>query len=107
MKRITINGTGEQFRPFIHIDKASLTLTALLNEQLNSGVYNLIDRNMAIGEIVEALRNIYPNLEMIFVNQHMKMRQLKVERSKILNAYCQSNSSLEEELIAFKKAFTF
>lgn len=107
LKRITINGTGEQFRPFIHIDKASLALTALVNEKLNSGVYNLIDRNMAIGEIVEALRNIYPNLEMIFVNQHMKMRQLKVERSETLNAYWQSNSSLEEELIAFKKAFTF
>ncbi len=106
--QITINGTGEQHRPFIHIQDVASVLTALSEAELPKGVYNLVDKNRAIGEIVESLRKLYPNLEMLFVNQHMKMRELQVEPSADLQAYFSKPlTSFEEQVSNFKKAFTF
>lgn len=106
-RRITVNGSGEQFRPFVHVEKVADSLTALLSDNLKSSTYNLVDRNLTIGEVVESLRKIYPELEMLFVNQHMKMRELKVEGSEELKLYWQENKSFTDELLEFKQFFTF
>jgi UDP-glucose 4-epimerase len=107
-KRITINGTGEQSRPFIHIDKVCATIRHLLKRKLSSGTYNLVDQNLAVGQIVESLRKLYPELEMLFVNQHMKMRELKARPNPEINtAFRDMEQTFEEELRAFKSHFTF
>lgn len=107
-KLITINGTGEQHRPFIYIKKAAQALAALSHADLASGTYNLVDQNLAIGEVVQAVRQLYPELEIIFVNQHMNMRELKVEPSQEMNAlFAENTENLDDELKRFKAAFTF
>ena len=106
--RITVNGTGEQNRPFIHIDDAASVLASLLDGNLVKGTYNLVDENRAIGEVVEGLRTTYPDLEMIFVNQHMKMRELKVLPSEELKTFFKKERlTFEEQLQEFKSYFTF
>lgn len=108
--RITVNGTGEQHRPFIHIQKVAAALENLCcQNKVSIGTYNLVDKNMAIGEVVEAMRKIYPELEMLFVNQQMKMRQLKVEPSvEMKNLFEKENGhSFSEELKTFKASFSF
>jgi UDP-glucose 4-epimerase len=106
--RITINGTGEQHRPFVHIQDAAAVLSALSKAELPKGTYNLVDQNLAIGEVVEALRQVYPDLEMLFVNQHMKMRELKVEASAELRAFfTDEETPLAQQLLKFREAFTF
>lgn len=105
--RITVNGTGKQSRPFIHIKKATDALSQVIFSDVRKGVYNLVDQNLAIGEVVQTLREIYPSMEMLFVNQHMKMRELKVEGSAELRELYRGNDSLLEELKEFKKHFTF
>lgn len=82
---ITIDGTGKQKRPFIHIDKIAFALAKIIDSDIESGVYNVVDKNLAIGEIVEVIRKIYPDIEMIFVNRHMDMRNLEVTPSIEIN----------------------
>src|SRR5690554_6921810 len=107
-KLITIDGTGAQHRPFIHIDKIGAVLNALPESDIESGYYNVLDKNLAIGEVVEAIRELYPDLEMIFVNQHMDMRELQVEASPEMSAlFAHNKSSLKEELEDFRKKFVF
>lgn len=106
--RITINGTGEQRRPFIHVAKAAKALQALSQSSLPSGIYNLVDKNLAVGEVVKELREIYSDLEMLFVNQHMKMRELEVEGSiELSELFSDNTKTLQDELREFKEAFTF
>lgn len=107
-KLITVNGTGKQTRAFIHVEKAALALSKMHSNALESGVYNLVERNLAIGEIVEVLRKQIPELEMLFVNQHMPMREMKVQADKKINAlFNELNSSLEEEIADFREKFSF
>ena len=106
--RITINGDGNQHRAFISIQKVAEVLSKLPFSDLNTGVFNLIDKNISIIELAEEVKNIYPNLEMIFVNQHLKMRQIRVEKdSRLEKLYNSKEKSIHEELEEFKEKFTF
>lgn len=105
---ISIDGTGKQHRPFIHINKIAAALNALTDSEIDSGFYNVVDKNLAIGEIVEVVRELYPELEMIFVNQHMDMRELQVEASPQMSAlFAPIEGSFKEELKDFRKKFVF
>lgn len=106
--RITINGSGEQSRPFVHIRKAAHVLDRLLNSELSRGTYNLVEHNMPVGAVVAEIRKLYPDLEMLFIDQHMKMRELQVKPSADLEPLiAEVEKSFHQEMEEFGKAFTF
>lgn len=107
--RIKINGTGKQHRAFIHVDYLVDTLHQSLVTKVPSGSYNLVDKNIQIFEIVDVLKQMYPDLEFLFSNQHMNLRELMVNReSKIYEHITRYESeSLEKELRTFGEMFAF
>ena len=107
-KRITVHGSGEQKRPFIQIDRLSGLLARFVDGNIPKGVFNLVEQNLAIGEVVEALRVVFPEVEMLFVNQHMKMRELSVKPSaSIMSMIGQKEENLIQKLGRFKEQFAF
>jgi UDP-glucose 4-epimerase len=106
--RLSIYGTGQQHRAFIHIDKTANILSNLIFSDLKKGKYDLVEDNLTIGHIAETLKNIYPELEMLFINQQLKMRELKVKPNVELNSLTDIPvRTLFQVLSEFKKAFTF
>lgn len=105
--RIKVMGTGEQKRAFISIQSVVEELSAFANgsNEVSSGTYNLVDHVISIRELSNRIKDLYPELEISFVNQHLTMRQNIVNRSKEL---CHSNRmSFFDELQSFKSMFTF
>jgi UDP-glucose 4-epimerase len=106
--RIQITGNGQQKRSFIHIDRVVNVLNNLLHKEFPSGTYNLVNKNLSILEIADVIRELYPTLEIIFVNQHLMMREMKVKPDERLNAVnTYPERSFKEELISFKEKFAF
>lgn len=106
--RIQISGNGEQYRAFIHVDKVVNVLYNLIKEDLPSGLYNLVDKNLSINHIAEIIKEIYPQLEMIYINQHLNLRQLKVKKDeRIQKLLTSQQKTLKEELLSFKEKFAF
>jgi len=104
--RISIHGSGNQTRPFISIDKTIGILANMIGGKLDSGVYNLVDYNKSIMDVVEVLQTQNPDMEMIFTNQHLELPQQKVVRDeRIMKFYEGDNLSFEEELKLFKSHF--
>lgn len=106
--RISISGDGKQHRSFIHIDKVSNVLNNLVTRDFPSGIYNLSDLNISVLEIVNVLKEIYPQLETIFINQHLSLREIRVkpdERLKVISTFIEK--SFKDELIEFKERFSF
>ena len=63
---------------------------------------------MSINDIVDQVQEIYPEMEMIFVNQQFKMRNLQIEGSEHLLSLLQyPKLPLYEELIKMRETFTF
>jgi UDP-glucose 4-epimerase len=106
--RITIRGDGTQMRAFIEIGKLVSYLNAMIDSNLPSSYFNLVDKNLSVLDVVDSMRELYPGLEMIFVNQHLKMREISVEKdvnsSKLIDL---PNRNLMVELNEFKEKFVF
>jgi len=106
--RIQIQGNGKQTRAFIHIEKVDEALAKLIETNIPSGVYNLLDKNMSVLEVVDVIKEIYPELEFIFINQHMDLRELHVNpKSRLYQYFKLPETNLKDELIAFRENFAF
>lgn len=107
--RISIHGDGKQSRSFINVSLLSETLLKLIRHQVPSGIYNIVDKNYSILDIVDVLKILYPTLEFIFINQHLSLRDLKVSPDSKLRQFINyvNSSSLFDELSEFKQKFSF
>ena len=108
-RRIQIHGNGKQSRAFIHVNLLCRVLVDLLVKKVPSGTYNVVDRNLQILDVVDSLKTIYPDLEFIFLNQHLHLRQLQVSTESVLRSFIDygNTKSLHEELTDFKSRFSF
>ena len=104
--QISIHGSGNQKCPFISLDKTTTILANLLGGKLDSGVYNLVEHNKSILELVEIMQKQNPNMEMIFANQHLELPQQVVKVDKrIMKLYNGNPISFEDELLELKAHF--
>ncbi len=78
--RVTVRGSGEQRRPFIHVDAVVGTLLAALAPNNHSGTFDLVENSWSVLQLVEALRGLYPETELLFVDQHLELASMEVER---------------------------
>ena len=111
LRTININGNGKQTRPFIHIKKVVKVLNAILDKDLvEGGTYNLVDKNLDILTIAHTLKDIYEDLNIIFIAQDISMNSLKVKPNIPFNELGFSSNEpfiLEEQLLTFKSQFSF
>lgn len=108
-RQISIHGDGRQHRSFVHIDQVAQALSHVLDGPLAHGIYNLVNRDLQVLDIVDTLKQMIPELEFIFVNQHLKLRELRVQPNQILNKALSLPEplSLLEELKHFQSRFSF
>jgi len=108
-KRVSIQGNGKQSRTFIHVEFLAKALNNLLTAELTGGTYNLVDRTVKIFDVVDILKELIPNLEFIFINQHLKLHELSVMQNVELNKALGiiNNRPLKEEISDFLSKFTF
>lgn len=100
--RITINGSGEQSRAFISISRAVDFIEALLEVKDPKLHYDLVDRNLTINDVAYTLKEIFPKMEMLFVDQQLSLRQIKVKLDPEVNRLIGKNKTdFSEELEAF------
>lgn len=107
--RIQIHGNGKQHRAFIHVNILVRALIDLLFSTVPPGIYNLVDRNIQILEIVDMMKEIYPDLEFTFMNQHLNLKNMMVAPDSQLRKYINYDNprTFKEELIEFKSRFSF
>ena len=107
--RISIHGDGKQSRAFIHVDLLAKLLADLLISEVPSGIYNVVDRNLQILEIVDVMKELFPDLEFIFINQHLKLAELKVNSESKLREFIRYENprTFIEEMAEFKERFSF
>ncbi len=105
--RISIEGTGEQRRPFVHIHHAATVFQQLVTQFDSSGVYNLVGQNQSIMDIANHLKDLRPNLETIFIEQDLPRVSLQVEPSPELGLLYTEPPSFEEQIGEFVSMFRF
>ncbi|MCB9032917.1 MAG: SDR family oxidoreductase [Chitinophagales bacterium] len=108
LNKISIHGDGRQERSFIHVDKAAKVITGIVDTELTPGIYNLVDSNRSVMDIALTFKEIFPQLEMQFINQHLQLRNLTINPNcKIFNSLpiASTNFKLEMEHMLAQFAF--
>lgn len=106
--KITINGSGDQHRSFIHVEKVAHTVVKLIEGNVAPGTYNLVEHNQTINEIAEAIRTMYPRLDIIHANHNIRMKDIITHTPcRIWQDIPLQQVGLREELLVFKKHFSF
>lgn len=85
--RITIHGDGKQWRAFAHVDYITGAFNKLIGAEVPSGYYNLVERNLSILDVVDVVKEVNPELEFIFINQHLKLKNIKINTNLKLGEY--------------------
>jgi UDP-glucose 4-epimerase len=107
-EKITIQGTGEQKRPFIHVDKLAYIIKELTQKTVPNGIYNIAEYNFSINEVADFVKLFYPDLESISINFNMQIRGLTIELPvKITDYIPLPDKSIMDELLEFKNKFAF
>jgi UDP-glucose 4-epimerase len=106
MNKISIQGSGNQTQAFISLDKTTNILVNMLGGKLDSGVYNLVEYNKSIMEVVEIIQKSKPNIEISFTNQNLEFPQQTVKVDmRIMKLYNGKQYSFEDELNILKNHF--
>lgn len=108
-KLVTIQGDGKQSRTFIHIDQLSKALNNCLTADLPSDVYNIVDRNLKVIDILDVLKELIPDLEFIFINQHLRLHELNVKVNPLITDTLQirNQKTFKQEVSEFLTKFSF
>lgn len=97
--RIKILGQGEQKRGLVHINSLVEILVSLLDTELKPDTYNVVEKSASVLEIADELKTIIPDLEMLFVNQHLQLRNLDINPDVAINELIKTDrTDLAQEL---------
>lgn len=98
-QKITVEGNGAQKRPFVHIDRVGKILAYAAINTTSSNMFHVVDDNISIWQIAEHLKDVYSDLEMIFVEQDIPRASLEIEASPELDFI--PRRSFPENITAF------
>ncbi|MGL1887187.1 MAG: NAD-dependent epimerase/dehydratase family protein [Reichenbachiella sp.] len=107
--RLSINGSGNQQRAFIHIHSIANILEQIAIKEIPSDTYNVSERNMSILDIVDVLKELKPELEFLFINQQTDFSQQMVSDVQKLKEYIKydDSESFKDQMIEFLNSFSY
>jgi len=69
-----------------------------LKNHCPESAYDLVEHNLSVNEVAEEVKNLFPDLKMLFVNQHMQLRNVRVQADADINARFKSHADFASEL---------
>lgn len=104
-KKVEIFGSGLQKRAFIEIDDLTNLVARYCNENIDyPEVINAVTLNHSINEIVDTIQEIQPNVDRVYLDQHLQMRSIAAT-TNFSRYNISDTSNLKDHLFKFKKLF--
>lgn len=105
--QITMHGSGEQRRAFVHVDTVARALMLGLTGELPPGVSHLVERNLSVQEIASVVLELEPATELLTIRQHQRLHDLVVAPDPRLHARVYDQRGLAAQLDDFRRRFAF
>lgn len=105
--RVAIHGDPDHSTTNISLYRLVETLGRMVKLDMESSVYNLSHRRLSTGDLALDLRELYPDLETIFVDQHIPLHDLTMACDERLQQLLPGDGTMLEDLVKFRELFTF
>lgn len=90
-RKIAVSGSGDQERAFIHIKSVVNALAEILESEIAPGTYNLITENISINKLALFLKESFPELDVLYVNQHINFNSIRIKQNLKISDYIDFN----------------
>jgi UDP-glucose 4-epimerase len=104
--RIQLFGTGFQQRSFVHIDNVVTSIQGLLTQKVASQIHNLSDHVVSLIDLIDVLKELYPDMEFIFTSHHLTIPHIRVKTSQAIDHFCSNKHELVDNLKGIKGHFS-
>ena len=105
--RISVHGDPDHLLSYISLYRTVEILAQVALNEMASDVYNLSHRTLSSMDMVEALKTFYPELEAIFVDQHIPLKNLTMANDDRLQQMLPLETSMVQDIAKFRELFTF
>lgn len=105
--RISIHGDPGHELSYISLYRTVEMLARVAMNELPSDVYNLAHRTLSAYDMIDALKTFYPDLETIFVDQHIPLKNLTMGCDERLRPMLPLETSMVQDVARFRELFTF
>jgi UDP-glucose 4-epimerase len=106
--KISISGTGKQINPHLYLPNLIDILIRLIQGDYPSQTVNICNHHSQVLDLLDFLKNIYPELEFGFINPHLEYPSLQLDTQKMQTlGWLGKNSALGENLLTMKKSLAF
>ena len=96
---LTIYGTGEQKRPFLHVKDASRVLMFCMDNPVKTDVFNVVGHNASVNDIVTCIRNECPSVKTVNIDREiLNQISYSVDSTKIQNMGFTVKSTIEDDI---------
>lgn len=102
-------GDGSQSRAFISLESFSHQVASVaIDATITPGTYNVADVNLSINDVLEYYFELFPELEVITIEQNVKLKSLNVVLPTKLNEQVKPlQQDILENLKRFQSVFSF
>ena len=104
--RIAIHGNPGHTMTYIEVGRVARQLVKVLEGGVMSGTYNLSHRSLSGRDIEGVLRDVYPRLETIYIDQHMQLESLEMRCDDVFS-WEDDDTEFMDDVLKFKTEFTF
>ncbi len=106
-QKITVNGSGQQRRAYIHVHAATNLLEGLLYSDIQPDTYDLVGKNLSSSDITNGIVQALPDTELLYINQHIEPWELPVQQDQRLKQPAPvTEMDFQQEIQEFKANFT-
>ncbi|MDP5071546.1 MAG: SDR family oxidoreductase [Congregibacter sp.] len=105
--RVAVHGDPGHTLSHISVYRLVEVLARMIKREMDSDVYNLSHRDFSSMDLVDSLKELYPELETIFVDQHIPLYDLTMRCDERLQEMLPGGSTMAEDLVKFRELFTF
>ncbi|MBN2668451.1 MAG: SDR family oxidoreductase [Bacteroidales bacterium] len=91
--RIKIMGSGDQKRGIIHIDSLIDILSEIPFSNIETGTYNVLEQSLSVSDVADEFKKLIPEMEMLFINQHLDLRNIDVAPNASVNRLIKKDRS--------------
>lgn len=105
--RVAIHGDPDHTMTHISLYRVVEVLARMILRDLPSDTYNLSHRQISVQVLVESLKELYPDLETIFVDQHLPQHDIIMSCDPRLAELLPGDTTMVEDLVKFRELFTF
>ncbi len=104
---LEVHGTGEQKRPFIHVnDVARALVFCLENGQTEGGVFNIVGENASVNDILRLMEPRFPRLQVVHTDEQLLNQfSYEVDCSKISMLGFTPRYTLEDGIDEFSRLY--